>query len=49
MNSDVTSITIKNPEKFPYMTVSLNSLIFDKGQLSENNLGTHEVILQLKN
>ena len=29
VSSDVTSITIKNPENYPYLTVSLNALVFD--------------------
>ena len=30
VSSDVTSVKIKNAEKFPYMTVSINAIIIDK-------------------
>ena len=30
VSSDVTSITIKNAEKFPYITVSMNAIVIDK-------------------
>ena len=29
VSSDATSINIKDAEKFPYLTVSLNFLVFD--------------------
>ena len=30
VSSDVISIKIKNAEKFPYMTVSMNAIVIDK-------------------
>ncbi len=30
VSSDVTSIKIKNAEKFPYITVSMNAIVIDK-------------------
>ena len=30
VSSDVTSIKIKNAEKFPYITVNMNGLVIDK-------------------
>jgi hypothetical protein len=29
VSNDVTSIAIKNPENYPYLTVSYNALVFD--------------------
>ncbi len=49
VNSDVTSIKIKNAENFPYLTVSMSGIVIDKTQLSSSNLGDYQVILQLKN
>ena len=39
VSSDVTSIKIKNSEKFPYMTVNMNAIIIDINKLSKNDLG----------
>ncbi len=41
VSNDVTSIKIKNVEKFPYLTVSMNGIIIDRAQLSESNLGDY--------
>ena len=41
LSSDVTSIKIKNAEKFPYLTVSMNAIVIDKNQLSYNDLGDY--------
>ena len=30
VSNDVTSIKIKNPEKFPYITLSANAIVIDK-------------------
>ena len=30
VSSDVTSIKIKNPEKFPFLTVSMNAIVIDQ-------------------
>jgi hypothetical protein len=30
VSSDVTSIRIKNAEKFPYLTVNMNGIVIDK-------------------
>ena len=49
VSSDVTSIIIKNEIKFPYLKVSLNSLVFDLSQLSVDNLGDYIANLSLKN
>ncbi len=45
VSSDVTSLAIKNPENYPYLTVSLNALVFDLTQLCEDDIGTYEAIL----
>ena len=47
ISSDVSSIKIKNAEKFPYMTVSMNAIVIDKNLLSKNELGDYKVILIL--
>ncbi len=41
VSSDVTSIKIKNAEKFPHLTVSMNGIVIDRTQLSESNLGDY--------
>ena len=41
VSSDVTSITLKNAKKFPYMTVNMNSIVIDKSQLSQYDLGDY--------
>jgi len=38
---------IKNADKFPYMTLSTNAIIFDKSKLSKDELGDYKVILLL--
>ncbi len=45
VSSDVNSIAIKNPENYPYLTVSKNALVFDLTQLCEDDIGTYEAIL----
>lgn len=40
----MTSIKIKNAEKFPYLSVSMNGTVIDKSQLSENNIGVIKLL-----
>ena len=47
VSTDVISIKIKNAEKFPYMTVSKNSIVIDKSLLSETDVGYYNVVLLL--
>ena len=49
VSNDVTSIKIKNAEKFPFLTVSMNGIVINKNQLSVNNIGDYKVILLLQN
>ena len=45
VSNDVISIKIKDSEKFPFLTVSMNAIIIDKSFLSEEDLGNYIVIL----